>query len=62
MDAEDKNISEFYDDFPYAVLYINWDGLRITRCKTKEYMEKVFDEYNGFYKYVQKIEVEKIVA
>ena len=60
MDRENKDIIEFYDDFPYAILYMSWDGLRIIRCKTKEYMEQVFGELKECYKYIQKVEMKNI--
>jgi len=60
MDRENKDQIEFYDDFPYAVLLLSWDGLRIIRCKTQEYMEQVYMEMKQCYTYVQKIEVKNI--
>jgi hypothetical protein len=60
MDRENKDRIEFHDDWPYAILYHSWDGLRIVRCKTKEYMDQVFDELSSCYKYIQKITTENI--
>lgn len=55
--AYEKN--DFFDDFPYANLYLSWDGLRIIRCKTKEDMEQIYWELKQCYVYVQKIETKK---
>lgn len=60
MSGNDKIRSTFYDEFPYAVLYVSWDGLRIERCKTKEHMEQVFVNIKSCYLYVQKVEVKTI--
>ncbi len=61
MDMSGEQIrKEFYEDFPYAVLFISFDGLRIVRFKDKQHMEKAYTELKECYLFIQKIETKII--
>lgn len=56
----DSLIDRFYDSFQYGILYIAWDGLRIDMFKTKEEMNKAYNENKGGYKYIRRVRIENI--
>jgi len=50
----------FGKEYPFAVAYHCWDGLRITPCMTKEEMKKIYDEYKNYYRFIKTIEIKTI--
>lgn len=44
----------------YGLMFITWRGLEFLVCKNEEEMNRAYEEYKGFYRYVKKIKIEDI--
>jgi len=52
-----KDIDAFNENFPYGILYLAWDGLRIARFRTDDEMNLTFDELRTCYSFIKKIQI-----